>query len=79
MISHGGRFADAAVVVAPILKLCPAYSEELSPPMDKSSLIPIVSVSLVRGELLVYLNSGPGYRKEVLVARYAVIADTGQI
>ena len=35
LISHGGKLAEAAVVAAPILKLCPSIFFGIQPPLRK--------------------------------------------
>ena len=48
LMSHGGRFAEAAVVAGPIRKLCPANSLESRPPLLSRSLISLVNFSRVK-------------------------------
>ena len=47
-LSHGGKFAEAAVVAAPIRKLCPANSLEFRSPLLIRSLVSLVSFSRVK-------------------------------
>ena len=48
LMSQGGKLAEAAVVAAPMRKLWPANSPELSPPFESKSLVSFVNLPRVR-------------------------------
>ena len=79
LMSHGGMFAEAAVVAAPIRKLCPANSLEFRPPLLIRSLVSLVSFSRVKSPPDTKVKRGPESEDRGLEFRYTTIADMGHM
>ena len=69
LMRYGGRFADKAVVAAPIRNLCPANPLESRPPLLIRSLVSLFNFSRV--------NRGPEAKDKGLELKYATIAEIG--
>ena len=77
LMSHGGKFAEAAVVAAPSQKLYPANSLESRAPLQIRSLVSLVSFSRAKKLPDTYVKRGPESEDRGLKFRYATIAEMG--
>ena len=71
LMSHGGKFAEAAVVAAPIRKLCPANPLDSRPSLLIRSLVSLVSFSRVKSPPDTQVKWGPESEDKGLEFRYA--------
>jgi len=78
LMIQGGKLAEAAVVAAPIRKLWPANSPELSPAFESKSLVSFVNLPRVRKEPDCKVNKGPVVGKGEQNYKQANMADKGQ-
>ena len=67
----------AAVVAAPILKLCPAKSLAGRPALVRADLTSSTNFVFVRGDPSSQINKAPGF--DPLLVKYLNMANTGQI